>query len=54
MARASVHVSKSNTRMVTKTTTKTRVGKNRNKQKGNPNRCPVCGKFMGNRKSGKA
>lgn len=50
MAKASIHVTK------TKTTTKTvaKVGKSRNKQKGNPNRCPVCGKFMGNGKSGKA
>ena len=29
-------------------TTKTaKVGKSRNKSGGNPNKCPVCGKFMG-------
>ena len=42
MARASVKVSKS-----TKTV---KVAKSRNKSSGNPNKCPVCGKFIGNRK----
>lgn len=34
---------------VTKITTRTKakINKSRNKSKGNPNRCPVCGKFMG-------
>jgi hypothetical protein len=42
MARASVKVSK---------TTKTvKVAKSRNKSSGNPNKCPVCGKFMGSGK----
>lgn len=43
MARASVSVKKTSSRTVTRT----KVGKSRNKQKGNPNKCPVCGKFMG-------
>lgn len=43
MARASVYVRK--TRTVTKTTTRAKVRKGKNK--GNPNHCPVCGKFMG-------
>lgn len=43
MPKASVKVTKTSKRTVTKT----RVGKLRNKQKGNPNKCPVCGKFMG-------
>lgn len=47
MARANVHVTKVKT--VTRTTAK--VGKSRSKSGGNPNKCPVCGKFMG---SGKA
>lgn len=38
MAKASIHV--------TKTKTVTKVGKLRNKSGGNPNRCPVCGKYM--------
>ena len=42
MARASVKVSK---------TTKTvKFAKSRNKSSGNPNKCPVCGKFMGSGK----
>lgn len=41
MAKASVHVTKS----TTKTHTTVKVGKSRNKSGGNPNRCPVCGKF---------
>lgn len=41
MAKASVKVTKS---LVKKTV---KVGKSRNKSKGNPNKCPVCGKFMG-------
>lgn len=39
MAKARIKVSK--TRNVVK------IKKSRNKQKGNPNKCPVCGKFMG-------
>lgn len=42
MPKASVKVTKTSKRTVTRT----RVGKSRNKQKGNPNKCPVCGKFM--------
>ena len=41
MAKASVKVTKNTTRTTVK------VGKSRNKAKGNPNKCPVCGKFMG-------
>lgn len=41
MARASVHVSK------IKTTRVARVKVKKGKNKGNPNHCPVCGKFMG-------
>mgnify|MGYP000033182137 CR=1 FL=1 len=41
MAKARVHVTKS----TTKTHTTVKVGKSRNKSGGNPNRCPVCGKF---------
>ena len=41
-ARATVKV----TRVKTMKTAK--VGKSRNKSGGNPNKCPVCGKFMGN------
>ena len=26
----------------------TKVAKSRNKSGGNPNKCPTCGKFMGN------
>lgn len=35
---------------VTKTKTKktAKVNKGRNKTGGNPNKCPICGKFMGN------
>jgi hypothetical protein len=31
-----------------RTTTTAKVGKSRNKSGGNPNKCPICGKFMGN------
>lgn len=36
-----------------KTTTRTtaRVAKSRNRSRGNPHKCPVCGKFMGNGKA---
>lgn len=40
MARASVHVRK------TKTTKVARVKVKKGKNKGNPNHCPACGKFM--------
>lgn len=30
-----------------KTTKTAKVGKSRNKSGGNPNKCPICGKFMG-------
>lgn len=30
-----------------RTTTTAKVGKSRNKSGGNPNKCPICGKFMG-------
>lgn len=43
MAKANVKVMKSTKR----TATTTKIGKSRNKSKGNPNKCPVCGKFMG-------
>lgn len=42
MAKASVKVTKT----TRKTVTKAKVGKARNKSGGNPNKCPVCGKFM--------
>lgn len=42
MAKSSVHVTK--TRTVKTTTTRVKKG---SAGKGNPNRCPVCGKFMG-------
>ena len=29
-----------------------KVGKSRNKSRGNPNKCPICGKFMGSGKHG--
>ena len=29
-----------------RTTTTAKVGKSRNKSGGNPNKCPICGKFM--------
>lgn len=47
MAKASIHVTKA------KTTTRTTaiVAKSRNRSRGDPHKCPVCGKFMG---SGKA
>ena len=47
MAKARIHVTKAKT---TKRIT-ARVAKSRNKSGGNPQKCPVCGKFMG---SGKA
>lgn len=31
-----------------RTTTTAKVGKSRNKSGGSPNKCPICGKFMGN------
>lgn len=31
----------------TRARTVAKVGKSGNKSKGNPNKCPVCGKFMG-------
>lgn len=31
-----------------RTTTTAKVGKSRNKSGGNPNKCPICGKFIGN------
>lgn len=43
MAKSSVKVTKSTKRTVTTT----KIGKSRNKSKGNPNKCPVCGKFTG-------
>ena len=42
MSRASVRVTKRRTTRVVRTKVK--------KKKGNPNHCPVCGKFMSNRK----
>lgn len=42
MAKASVKVTKSARRTVTRT----KVRKSSNKSSGNPNKCPVCGKFM--------
>lgn len=48
MAKASVKVTKSTRRVVTKT----KVGKSRNKLRGNPNKCPICGKFVGSGKNG--
>ena len=48
MARVSIKVTKSAKRTVTKT----KVGKSRNKSKGNPNKCPICGKFVGSGKNG--
>ena len=48
MANARVKVTKSTKRTVTKT----KVGKSRNKSRGNPNKCPVCGKFVGSGKNG--
>jgi hypothetical protein len=44
MAKARIHV--------TKTAKTVKIAKNRNKQGGNHNRCPVCGKFMGSGKHG--
>lgn len=44
MAKARIHV--------TKTAKTVKIAKNRNKQGGNYNRCPVCGKFMGSGKHG--
>lgn len=44
-SRAHVRVTKAKTVTKTRTTTKSR------KKRGNPNKCPVCGKFMGNGKS---
>lgn len=44
-SRAHVRVTKTKTVTKTRTTTKSR------KKRGNPNKCPVCGKFMGNGKS---
>lgn len=41
-SKASIHV--------TKTTTRTRAKVKKGKG-GNPNHCPVCGKFMGKKKS---
>lgn len=46
-SRAHVRVTKTKTVSKTKTTTTKRTRKKR----GNPNKCPVCGKFMGNGKS---
>ena len=42
MARASVRVRKTRTTRVTRAKVKKRS------KRGNPNHCPVCGKFMGN------
>lgn len=42
MARSSVHVTKS------RTVRAARVRVKKESRKGNPNRCPVCGKCMGN------
>lgn len=44
MAKASIHV--------TKTVKTVKIVKSRNKQSGNKNKCPVCGKFMGSGKHG--
>lgn len=43
MAKARIKVHK------TKTVKIVKVNKSRNKQKGNPNKCPVCGKFIGSK-----
>ena len=47
MAKASVRVRRSKT----VTTARTKVRKDGKGKRGNPNKCPVCGKFMGNGKS---
>lgn len=44
MAKSSIHV--------TKTVKTVKIAKSRNKQGGNPKKCPVCGKFMGSGKHG--
>ncbi len=44
MAKARIHV--------TKTAKTVKIAKSRNKQGGNKNKCPVCGKFMGSGKHG--
>lgn len=46
MAKASIKV--------TKTHTVAKVGKSRNKSAGNPNRCPVCGKYTSKHGGSKA
>lgn len=45
-SKASVRVTKTRTKTVVK------VGKSQNKQRGNPNKCPVCGKFVGRGSNG--
>lgn len=42
--RASIYVKKNKTKTVTHKRVKLKKGNN--KSKGNPNRCPVCGKYM--------
>lgn len=45
MAKSSIKVTKTNTYFKTKS--------KKNAKKGNPNKCPICGKFMGSgKKSG--
>ena len=44
MSKARIHV--------TKTVKTVKIAKSRNKQGGNKNKCPVCGKFMGSGKHG--
>ena len=47
MARANQSTRTTKTRIKTsKTSTKTKVAKSENKKKGNPNRCPTCGRFI--------
>lgn len=46
MAKSSIKVTKTNSYF------KIKSKKSGNGKKGNPNKCPVCGKFMGSGKSG--
>lgn len=47
MARAKQTIKRTTTKIKTnKTATKTKVAKSDNKKKGNPNRCPACGRFI--------
>lgn len=47
MARAKQSITKTKTVIKTsKNAVKTKVAKSDNKKKGNPNRCPACGRFI--------